>query len=68
VSMNPVSIAYATRFGSTMKLAGQIAAGLQNAGATPQIVDVGEKPSLTLQPLVILTPIIWDRPIPAMRQ
>ena len=66
--MNPITIAYASRFGSTSKLAEQLAAGLQSAGATPQLIDVGAKPVVPDQPLVILTPIIWDRPIPIMRE
>lgn len=63
-----ITVAYASRFGSTAKLAEQVAAGLQGVGATPQLLDGGADPTVALQPLVLLTPIIWDRPIPAMRK
>ena len=66
--MNPITVAYASRFGTTKTLGEQIVDGLQSAGAKPQLLDVGTNPSVVTQPLVLLTPIIWDRPIPAMRQ
>src|SRR5437762_8882921 len=64
--MNTITVAYASRFGSTTKLAEQLAAGLEGAGAKPQLVDVSAG-KIVAGPLVILTAIIWDRPIPAMR-
>jgi menaquinone-dependent protoporphyrinogen IX oxidase len=67
-SIKPITVAYASRFGSTVKLAEQVAAGLHSAGATPKLIDVTADPTVELQPLVILTPIIWDRPIPVMRE
>lgn len=66
--MNCVTVAYATRFGSTAKLAVQLAAGVQDAGATVEVTDVSANRLVRPQPLIILTPIIWDRPIPAMRR
>jgi hypothetical protein len=32
------------------------------------LLDVSSNSTVPLQPLVLLTPIIWDRPIPAMRE
>ena len=66
--MNSITVAYASRFGSTRRLAEELAAGLVKAGAAPELLDVRVNPKLTRQPLVILTPIIWDRPLPAIRE
>jgi hypothetical protein len=66
--MNPITVAYASRFGTTAELAEEVAAGLRSVGKRPQLVDVGKHPNVVLQPLVILTSIIWDRPIPIMRE
>ena len=65
--MKPITIAYASRFGSTAKLAEQLAVGLEAKGAKPQLVDVAAKTTAGPHPIVILTAIIWDRPLPAMR-
>jgi hypothetical protein len=67
-SMSSITVAFASRFGSTQRLAVQLAAGLLEAGAAPQLVEVSTYPTVAVQPLVLLTPIIWDRPIPAMRK
>ena len=64
----PITIAYVSRFGTTARLATQLGAGLAGSGAEPQLVDVSLKPYVPQQTLVLLTPIIWDRPIPAMRE
>ena len=66
--MDPITVAYASRFGSTAKLAEQLAAGLQRGGKSPQLIDVGTDPKVVRQPLIVLTSIIWDRPIPIMRE
>ena len=66
--MTAITVAYASRFGSTAKLAEHIAIGLQAAGAIPQVIDVAAGRVVSPQPLVILTAIIWDRPVPAMRE
>ena len=66
--MDPITVAYASRFGSAAKLAGQLATGLQRGGKSPQLMDVGKDANVARQPLVILTSIIWDRPIPIMRE
>jgi hypothetical protein len=66
-STNTITVAYASRFGSTAKLAEQLAAGLEVAGANPQLMDVSRETTVGLNALVILTAIIWDRPIPVMR-
>jgi hypothetical protein len=63
----PITVVYVSRFGTTARLARQLAAGLAASGAAPQLIDVSSKPTVPQQPLVLLTPIIWDRPIPAMR-
>lgn len=63
-----ITVAYASRFGSTAKLAEHLAVGLQGAGAIPEGIDVAGKPVVQSQPLVILTAIAWDLPIPAMRE
>lgn len=67
-SQKLITIAFASRFGSTAKLAEQIAIGLQSTGRTPHLVDVAKNTSVAPQQLVVLTPIIWDRPVPAMRE
>jgi menaquinone-dependent protoporphyrinogen IX oxidase len=64
---NTITVAYASRFGSTTKLAEQLAAGLEAAGANAQLMDVSGATTVELNPLVILTAIVWDRPIPVMR-
>ena len=66
--MTSVTVAYGSRFGSTAKLAEKIAVGLRSVGATTQLIDVGEKTLIVPQPLVILSAIIWDRPVPVMRE
>ena len=66
-STNTITVAYASRFGSTAKLAEQLVLGLQAAGANPHLMDVSRGTTMGLNPLVILTAIIWDRPIPVMR-
>jgi len=66
--MTAITIAYGSRFGSTAKLAEKIAVGLRSVGATTQLIDVGEKTLIVPQPLVILSAIIWDRPVPVMRE
>ena len=66
-STNTITVAYASRFGSTAKLAEQLAFGLQAAGVNPHLMDVSRGATMGLNPLVILTAIIWDRPIPVMR-
>src|SRR5262245_52536851 len=66
--MNPITIAYASRFGSTAKLDEEVAVGLRSVGRRPQLVDVSIGLKVPQQPLVILTSIIWDRPIPSMRE
>jgi menaquinone-dependent protoporphyrinogen IX oxidase len=65
--MKPITIAYASRFGSTAKLAEQLAVGLEDGGAKPLLIDVAAKTTAGPHPLVILTAIIWDRPLPVMR-
>ena len=65
--MSPITIAYASRFGSTATLAGQLAAGLESTGASVQLLDVAVSGHVAEQPLILLTPVIWDRPIPVMR-
>jgi hypothetical protein len=64
---NTINVVYASRFGSTAKLAEQLAAGLEAAGAKAQLVNVSSGTTVGSNPLVILTAIIWDRPIPVMR-
>src|SRR5690348_1819046 len=67
--VSPITVAYVSRFGTTARLAQQLGAGLAGAGATPQLIEVSSFNSpMPQQPLVLLTPIIWDRPIPAMRE
>jgi hypothetical protein len=66
-STNRITVAYASRFGSTARLAEQLAVGLDAAGAKAQLMDVSGGTTVGLNPLVILTAIIWDRPIPVMR-
>jgi hypothetical protein len=66
--MNSITVAYASRFGSTTKLAEEVGVGLQSVGRRPQLVDVSKGLKVPQQPLVILTSIIWDRPIPLMRE
>lgn len=61
-------MAYGSRFGSTAKLAEEIAVGLRAVGAKAQLMDVAEKRPIVPQPLVILSAIIWDRPVPVMRE
>jgi menaquinone-dependent protoporphyrinogen IX oxidase len=66
--MSLITIAYASRFGSTAKLAAQIAAGLEGTGARAQLLDVATAGgNVEPQSLIVLTSIIWDRPIPVMR-
>jgi hypothetical protein len=66
--MTAITVAYASRFGSTAKLAEEIVAGLRSVGTTPQLINVADKASINPQPLVILSAIIWDRPVPVMRE
>jgi menaquinone-dependent protoporphyrinogen IX oxidase len=66
--MTAITVAYGTRFGATAKLAQEIAAGLQSVGAVPQLIDVARGSPTLSQPLVLLSAIIWDRPVPAMRE
>jgi flavorubredoxin len=63
-----ITVAYASHFGSTAKLAEHLAAGLRDVGATPLLIDVSANRTVAVQPMVLLTSIIWDRPIPAMRE
>ena len=63
-----ITVAYVSRFGTTSRLAEELCAGLESSGTIAHLVEVGTKPFVPQQPLVILTPIIWDRPIPAMRE
>jgi hypothetical protein len=65
--MKSITIAYASRFGTTASLATQVAAGVESTGADPLLLDVATDGTPAQQPLIVLTPIIWDRPIPAMR-
>jgi hypothetical protein len=65
--INTITVAYASRFGSTAKLAEQLAVGLEAAGAKARLMDVSAGTTVGLNPLVILTAIIWDRPLPLMR-
>src|SRR5262245_27241639 len=62
-----ITVAYASRFGSTAKLAKQLAIGLEAVGAKAQLLDVSGEAGVEARPLVILTAIIWDRPVPVMR-
>ena len=65
----PVTILYATRFGSTKKLASALAEGLQNRGIHAATQNLGDDQSLPSRGrLIILSGIIWDRPLPAMRR
>ena len=66
--MNPITVAYASRFGSTAKLAAQIAAGLESTGASAQLLDVATPRHVAPQSLIVLSSIIWDRPLPVMRE
>jgi hypothetical protein len=66
--MSLITIAYASRFGSTAKLAGQLAAGLESTGARAELLDVASAGNVAPQSLIVLTSIIWDRPIPVMRE
>jgi Flavodoxin domain len=63
-----ITVAYGSRFGSTAKLAEEIAAGLRDVGAIPRLIDVAEKGPLASQPMIVLSAIIWDRPVPVMRE
>ena len=66
--MSALTVAYGSRFGSTAKLAEEIAVGLRSVGAMPQLIDVAKATPIEPQPLVILSAIIWDRPVPVMRE
>jgi flavodoxin len=66
--MVAITVAYASRFGSTANLAEQLAAGLQSVGASAKLAELSRNPNVAQQPLVLLTPIIWDRPIPLIRE
>jgi menaquinone-dependent protoporphyrinogen IX oxidase len=66
--MSALTVAYGSRFGRTAKLAEEIAVGLRTVGAMPQLIDVAKATPIEPQPLVILSAIIWDRPVPVMRE
>ena len=66
--MAAITVAYGSRFGTTARLAAEIAAGLGSVGAAPQLINVADKTPVEPQPLVILSSIIWDRPVPVMRE
>ncbi len=66
--MTAITVAYGSRFGSTAKLAQDIAAGLRSVGATPELIDIAGKAPVVSQPLAIVSAIIWDRPVPVMRE
>lgn len=61
------AIAYASRFGSTQKLAERLAASLTASGVATTTLEVSTKAPPPAGPLIVLSAIIWDRPLPAMR-
>lgn len=61
------TIAYASRFGSTQKLAERLAASLTASGVATTTLDIATNAVPPDQPLLVLSAIIWDRPLPAMR-
>lgn len=63
----PVSVVAASRFGSTGELARELAAGLVDAGIQTELLDAADNPLPPAGQVILLTAIIWDRPIPPMR-
>lgn len=63
-----LAIVYATRFGSTRLLAETMAGAMVENGATPLLLNVDDDPPPPALPTILLTAIIWDRPLPAMRR
>lgn len=63
----PSTIVYASRFGATSRLAERLAAGMRASGATVELLNVDAATPPPETPLILLTSIIWDRPLPAMR-
>ena len=65
--MTYVTLAYASRFGATARLADILATSFRDSGLDCRIQNIEADASCPSGPVVVLTPIIWDRPIPAMR-
>lgn len=60
-----LTVVYASRFGTTAKLAATLANQL---GPQTQLVDISAEPNFVpVQATILLTAIIWDRPLPSMR-
>jgi len=58
---------YATRYGSTRRLAEALASGADAHDVKIVLHDVATAPDPAEVPAIVLTAVIWDRPLPAMR-
>lgn len=66
---DPLVIAYASRWGTTATLAADLADALRARGRTAHLHNISDDPTLPAEGrLIVMTAIVWDRPIPAMRQ
>ncbi|RMF14898.1 MAG: hypothetical protein D6761_08760 [Candidatus Dadabacteria bacterium] len=65
-----IAVVFASRFGTTRLLAERIAEGIREAGGQAALIDVAEGAAdvADADRIILLTAIIWDRPLAAMRR
>ena len=65
-----VAVLYVSRFGTTQLLAGRLAEGARDGGLEATTVDVAAQPHDVPDAahIILLTAIIWDRPLAPMRR
>ena len=63
-----VNIIYASRYGTSERLANHLASTLVDLGTPALATPISDLTAPPENPIVLITAIIWDLPIPAMRR